>query len=138
MMLPDAYLIAFVNRLLNIFVIASLSTNTYNSGRDKSRFSNRLCAVADSWNRLAVSFRSETISVRTKLRRYPSISVLRKSSNWLTSDRRRDTFLSINVSDLFSFSPILSDFRRRSSGFLIRVSGVRISWAMLMKKSILA
>ena len=25
----------------NIFVIASLSTNTYNSGKDKSRFSNR-------------------------------------------------------------------------------------------------
>ena len=82
------------------------------------------------------------ISVRQadamKLSLKPSVSVLRKSSNWLTKDRSRDTFLSIRLRDFCTFSSSLFESISFSRGFLMSVSGVRISCAILMKKSIFA
>ena len=132
------YFKALVSRLLIILVKASLSTEaqTSFSGTWQVKFT-PLC-LAKAVKRLQVNCISPHKLHSSGFNLKPLFSVLRKSSNWFTRFSKRWAFWSMISNSTFTSSDSTLSFRMLSNGLFIKVSGVRISCATLVKKSILA
>ena len=127
------YLLAFVNRLLTTFVTASLSMIAVKCSSGQSTV-NRLppCSKVGAKRSLTPSISSWMFCGAKCITRL-CCSTLRKSSSWFTSSNSRWALRSITrMSSLPEMA--VSPFMIFSSGPIISDTGVRISWAIIVKK----
>ena len=133
----SAYFSALFSRLLTILVSASRSAAAWNvpsPGRSVRR-SPRFSMVGSKRSTMHCSCIG--MSKRTKSSRILFESTLRKSSSWRISSSRRCVFLWMTCRFFSSFGSAFISMMS-SSGPLMSVRGVRTSWAISVKKSILA
>ena len=133
------YLLALVNRLLTNLVIASLSTIAVKFISGYSTVSRAPCWAINGSKRSQTALSSWWIFWEANFIFIPSCSTFRKSSNWFTRNSRRWLLRSI----IFRSSRTVAgrgkgDFIIFSRGPMIRDTGVRISWAIVVKNLILA
>ena len=133
------YLLALVNRLLTSLVTASLSTIAVKSASGYSTVSRAPCWAMKGSKRSQTALSSWWIFWEANFIFIPFCSTFRKSSNWFTRNSRRWLLRSI----IFRSSRTVDgrdtgDFIIFSKGPMIRDTGVRISWAIMVKNLILA
>ena len=128
---PDSvYFMAFDNKLSTITVIFFLSMNPIPS--DPSALSTTFFAWASGVKLHASSRRNPPILVSSTLSDIASLSIFWKSNSWLTILRSLSAFFFARFRADLSSEPkmsVLISWR----GALIRVSGVRKSWARFTK-----
>ena len=129
-----AYFKALFNKLLNTFVIASLSMAAIIlSWGICCNNSFCFCRIVGS-KRVIVSFSNAVTSTVSNFNSNLLAPIFWKSSSWPVRSNNLLVFCPITFKFLFNFWSLISISSMASNGPLINVKGVRTSWAISVKK----